>query len=392
MSHRLPVQLPWLGRDVPHGTIEVNQSCNIECDACYKHKARHQKGLELLRAEIDQLRSLRKLGSITLAGGEPCMHPRLAEVIAYIDQCGLRPLLLSNGTLFTPERLAEYRRAGLRRIFLHLDSRQRRRPDQPEADPSEEQLNALRERYIAMGHAAGIQVSPAITLYRDTLPRLPALLDFCFRSPHVDSLLVTNFGPWLNPAPGAVDEGQSAGNPEVLALLQERLGMQPAWFIPSTHDAGKMHWMLYLTAATSSGGGEPALFHFTPRHRAALWLLPRLARLKYGHFPFDDSFSFGDLLFFLALYCLLSLSPRVMARGVAFAARCLRNGNGRVLRFGFQQPPRRLADGTYEACLDCPDATIRNGQLVNLCLVDKLHPLEPEPRQARGAPDRVKSA
>ncbi|MCU0662984.1 MAG: hypothetical protein MUC50_11740 [Myxococcota bacterium] len=46
----------------------------------------------------------------------------------------------------------------------------------------------------------------------------------------------------------------------------------------------------------------------------------------------------------------------------------------------FQQAPNALANGDYEHCRDCPDATVRNGKLVPVCLVDKLEPLSCTPR------------
>jgi len=43
---------------------------------------------------------------------------------------------------------------------------------------------------------------------------------------------------------------------------------------------------------------------------------------------------------------------------------------------GFQQPPSLHGDGGIEQCDNCPDATVRNGQIIPLCLADILSPLE----------------
>lgn len=381
MHDRPPVRLPWSGKEVPHGAVEVNQCCNIACDACYKSKRAEQKTVEQVKEEIDLLCSLRRVSSITIAGGEPTMHPELPRIIAHIASKGVRPVMLSNGSLLDEEKLQSYRQAGLKRIFVHIDSRQRGRPDLSSDEPTNEELVELRQRYIALGKAAGIDMSPGITLYKDTLKDVPDLLEFCYRNPHVDTLLVTNFSSQLNvvhEGDGELDDGSlDIDNDQIARYLEEHCRIQPAWYIPSTHDDNRRAWILYITAITYDAHGNVELLHMDPRYPVALRLLPRLARWVYGRYLFEQRYTFVDTFAFVALYGLLSGSLRVAARSARFLWRSLGNRNARVFRGIFQQSPRRLASGDHETCRDCPDATIRDGRLVNLCLVDVLErPLE----------------
>jgi hypothetical protein len=381
MASELPARLPWTGRAVPHGTIEVNHACNMSCDACYKRRSDEHKPLEQIQREIDQLLALRDVCSLTLAGGEPTLHPQLREIIAYVSGKGVRPLLLSNGSLLTDATMAAYGQAGLKRIFLHIDRRQHGRPDIDMRSASAADLDALRAHYVALGQRHQVEVSLAITLYRDELHQLSALLDFCQRTPGVNSVLVTDFSPLLNSVDNPGLAVQAVDNADVHAFMADQVGMRPAWYVPSTHDDARLCWLLYISAYTRDAQGRCEQFRFDPRHGAGIRALPRLARLRYRRYPFDQTLSTLDLCLFIALYALGAGSLRVLRSSLTFALRAARNRDLHVLRLAFQQGPRRLADGSYETCRDCPDATIRNGKLVNLCLVDQVEQAVPLPAQ-----------
>jgi hypothetical protein len=374
-TNLMPTQLPWIGEQSPHGTIEVNQSCNISCHGCYKEKFSRDKTLAEICREVDILLAMRRVGSITLAGGEPTLYPNLEGVISYIRSKGVRPLLLTNGTLLTREKMASLRDAGLERILLHIDSRQRHRPDQDVYDVPEEAITVLRDRYIKEGSSLGLDMSPAVTLYRDRLEGFTGVIEYCLSSPHVDTMLITNYTQGLNHGEAAEDN-LSVDNRLVMETLARKMDLLPAWYIPSTDRQGELRWLFYLTVIAGDGSDKGARFHLSPRYPGGLRLMPRLSRIKYGRFAFDDPFSRSDVLVSLAVYGLLSGSFRVMLSSFGFFLRSLVSRHVRVVRICFQQGPNRKADGTYEACLDCPDATIRDGRLINLCLVDKICPHE----------------
>lgn len=82
-----------------------------------------------------------------------------------------------------------------------------------------------------------------------------------------------------------------------------------------------------------------------------------------------------DILASLLVYGLLSFNPVVLLKCLVFASKAAFARKVKALRVCFQQGPNRREDGSYETCLDCPDAVVRNGRLVNLCLADALHPV-----------------
>jgi hypothetical protein len=78
----------------------------------------------------------------------------------------------------------------------------------------------------------------------------------------------------------------------------------------------------------------------------------------------------------LLLYGVLSLSLLNFARSVRFLCRALRNRNLKLFSIIFQDAPTLLPDGTYETCRNCPDATVRNGKILPVCIADKVEPLD----------------
>src|SRR4030095_16050667 len=92
-----PLRMPYEGPDVPHAVIEVNQRCNISCTACYKDKSTYTKPLQQILDEVALVHAPRRLGVLSLAGGEPTLHPDLPAIILAIARRGVQLQLLSNG-------------------------------------------------------------------------------------------------------------------------------------------------------------------------------------------------------------------------------------------------------------------------------------------------------
>ncbi len=86
--------------------IELSRVCNFRCPYCY---AATEAGgeAELSDAEVrDTVRQARDLGArkIVVLGGEPMLHPRLFETLAFIRGLGMAVEMFTNGTGITPAR------------------------------------------------------------------------------------------------------------------------------------------------------------------------------------------------------------------------------------------------------------------------------------------------
>ncbi len=102
--------------------IVITQRCNLSCGYCYEFdKVSKPVDFDLLKARIRELKRL-KVVFVTLNGGEPLLHPQAPELVRYIAQHGMIPMMNSNGWLLTPEKIQQLNDAGLFGIQISCDS------------------------------------------------------------------------------------------------------------------------------------------------------------------------------------------------------------------------------------------------------------------------------
>ena len=107
--------------------IRVTDRCNLQCNWCHDEGGENKKSAqELSPAQISKaVDLLARFGfdKIKLTGGEPTVRSDLDAIIVWLNKIpGIDLSLITNGTLLTRERLACYRRAGLPRINVTLNT------------------------------------------------------------------------------------------------------------------------------------------------------------------------------------------------------------------------------------------------------------------------------
>jgi cyclic pyranopterin phosphate synthase len=105
----------------------VTDRCNYRCVYCMDPDYRYMRKRELLSLGeyVTVARVCASLGieKIRITGGEPMLYPQLDDLIAELGALGLADLAMTtNGSLLPQMPLARWRRRGLRRITLSLDS------------------------------------------------------------------------------------------------------------------------------------------------------------------------------------------------------------------------------------------------------------------------------
>jgi MoaA/NifB/PqqE/SkfB family radical SAM enzyme len=376
-----PVAMPWSAYDTPHAVIEVNQSCNLSCHGCYKDKFDFHKPLSLIREEIDFVASKRNLAALTLSGGEPTLYNELPEVISYITEKGLRPLLLTNASLLTKEKLRAYKEAGLSRVILHIDSRQKGRPDTGDAVLSESGLNELRTTCLDRCREAGIATALCLTVYKDTLEEFHKVIKYAQdldASYDLVGILVTNYSQALNYSDIHEDDDLSLKNETIIDFMKTKEDAIPAYYVPSSHREKELRWLYYLCGVTRDRReqGVTHRFYIHPRYRFVLSGFPRAFRAIMGRHHMEDLSAPALVFVTLLLYGVLSFSLPNLLRSVGFLFLAIKNRNLRLFSVIFQDAPTLLPDGTYETCRHCPDATVRKGRIVPVCIADRVAPLK----------------
>lgn len=111
------------------GVLWLGQTCNLRCYFCYflnriadsDHPEHAFMGLEKSKQICHTLRYFYGNTAIDIQGGEPTIYPGIFELIRYCREIGLYPTLITNGrVLAEPEKLAEFKGAGVRDFLVSL--------------------------------------------------------------------------------------------------------------------------------------------------------------------------------------------------------------------------------------------------------------------------------
>jgi hypothetical protein len=386
------LQLPWSLANVPHAVLDILRGCNIRCRDCYNLPPDHIKPLAEIEAQLEALTRLRRLQSVSIVGGEITLHPDLVEIVRRVRQRGLFVELFSNGVDLNDGLLSRLREAGANVVFLHLEPHQRR-PDLP-PDATAKDLERLRVETAARVAAHGIEVGLVVTAYPDKLEEIEEAVAFALGSPFVCYLLVT----WwrdvsrMPPIHGDLTEGMSSEISQPVPLVSEQ-ELRPAelsrWFakrfqltpfasLGSNQDPADARWLSFMVATVHQHGqlsGYQSL-RATWLERAFLEASRRIT----GRYPFYQQQRPAQAGAHLLLNGLAGGSMAGNLRLLRIASRP--GARLSAKRLLFQWPATLDEQGRVVHCRCCPDAVLKEGRLVPLCISDRVTTRKPDNQEA----------
>jgi MoaA/NifB/PqqE/SkfB family radical SAM enzyme len=133
-----PVQRPRSGtlklmRDVlDHGgpgylQFAITNICNAKCDFCnfavdrFDQKLRRSVSLQQARDVID-ICVKNHIGYLLFVGGEPLVHRDLSAMTRYAAERGIRPMICTNGSLWTDQNMRALAADGLSSVIMSIDA------------------------------------------------------------------------------------------------------------------------------------------------------------------------------------------------------------------------------------------------------------------------------
>lgn len=175
LNHLNYYRLPWNLADNIISWLEPTAKCNLACQGCYrKNEVDSHKSLDEIRAELEIFHRYRNTDSVSIAGGDPLLHPNILEIVKLVKEYGSKPIINTNGLALTPELLLQLKKAGVFGFTFHIDSKQNR-PGWKTA--TEADLNELRYKFARMvADAGGMSCSFNSTVYEDTMQYLPDMI------------------------------------------------------------------------------------------------------------------------------------------------------------------------------------------------------------------------
>lgn len=198
----------------------VTKACNLACEHCYRDAGGKDRGELDSREAGDLLVEIARAGFriVILSGGEPLLRPDIYDLIARAASLGLRPVLGTNGTLFTPEVVGRLKRSGLARAGISLDSTDKNVHDAFRRHPGAWEATVAGMR-LCREHGLDFQAHTTVT--RRNYRRVLEITDFVqglgARAHHIFFLVPTGRGKQISDV--FMDAGQIR---EVLERILEK--------------------------------------------------------------------------------------------------------------------------------------------------------------------------
>lgn len=172
--------------------VEITQKCNLDCTLCYLSEHSQQVKdipIEEVYRRLDQVLEHYGEGThVQITGGDPTLrkHSELVEIIRYANNLGLYTALFTNGIAASRSLLERLVGVGLRDVAFHVDTTQRRKEGDTEAE-----LNSIREEYLDRTKGLGLMVIFNTTVHKENFHEIPELVEF-FRQ-RADSVGLVSF-------------------------------------------------------------------------------------------------------------------------------------------------------------------------------------------------------
>lgn len=385
INHRNLYRLPWTLPDNAISWLEPTSMCNLACDGCYrKNENDSHKTIAEIKTELDIFLRKRNSDCISIAGGDPLLHPEILDIIREIKSRGLKPIVNTNGFALNKNYLYELKKAGVFGFTFHVDSKQGRGGKWK--GKNEIELNDLRFEYASMlAEIGGLSCSFNSTVYEDTLQYLPAMINWAHKNIDIVHTMVFIAFRYVVPAMpfdwfagGQKVDWQSIAyhteqnrkvdilSTDMLAVVRNSIPeFTPLGYLNGTEKVDSFKWLFTERVGT--------------RKKIYGYLGPKFMELVMSGYHFMT----GKYLSYAppkdtnkGRAAMLLLWP--FDKGLRSAAKeMLKNPFRILLRAHLQtilfiQPVDFSIDGRQSMCDGCPDITVWNDELVWSCRLEEL--------------------
>jgi hypothetical protein len=377
----------WSRETNPHFFLEITQECNIACKLCFQCARPGKKSLEQIGSELDLISGKRALYAVTVAGGEPTLHPDLMEIVGLIKSRGFMVNLATNGLICTDIMLSDLRAAGLSNVFFHIDGSQVR-PDLPRNADHRDVLNLIKEK-TALAADQGLDAGVCCILDDDSSQRFESDLEYLISLPHITIVFFAHAldTKWLDSSherdagDGSYDvrshplNKRRLDNLAVMQKIKTRYQINPFIYHPSSKVDGKtvnqFQSIYYLLPVLHDGDKVRVL----PVESNGLdTLLIKLRKFLHGRYVFlmprKKTLPFVYLL-------LKQLQFMQFKNMVAMVKSLFSRKTSLVFKNMSIEQSWSVADNGVPVCAEtCLNPTIRDNTIVPVCIADCYQDLE----------------
>ena len=380
-------RLPWSLTDNGISWLEVTDDCNLECEGCYRPHLKNHKSLEQIARELAVFRQQRKSDCMSIAGGDPLVHPQIVAIVKMVKEGGWKPIINTNGLGLGKKLLHKLKQAGVYGFTFHIDTTQKRADS---AAGSEKDHNTLRLKFARMlAEEGGISCSFNQTVCVDTLNQVKDTMEWAQQHPDIVNTVVFILfrtpeltGDFEFYANGErVDLDKTYEKPHwggdslleakhVVAKLREvDPDFEPCAYLGGTEDPLATKWLLASRLASTSRGFGYVGGRFMEAIQAGHHFYTG-KWLSYTS-PRQNSMGRLTLLLFSAVdRKVRTIAKRYLASVVRYPLSIMQRVH--LQTFTIIQPIDILPDGRTSMCDGCPDMTVHEGRLRWSCRLEEV--------------------
>jgi len=387
LDHNKYYRLPWTLPDNAISWLEVTKACNMYCEGCYRENdPKGHKSLDEIKHDLKIFKKFRKTDGISLAGGDPLVHPDIVEIVRLIAQEGLKPIINTNGLALNKEFLLELKKAGAAGFTFHVDSKQHRPYWKGK---NEIELNKLRLHFAEMlAEVGGLSCAFNSTVYGDTLQYVPDVVEWGQK--HIDIVHVLVFIAFraavlekefdyyagaekidMSPIVYSVLDEESRldilSNDIVEVIRTKYPDFEPCAYLNGTEKPNSFKWLL-----TGRIGTKKRIYGYVgSKFMELAQTFHHFCNGRYLAYTKPGVQSYGK-----AMLLLSPLDKGMWGIARTYLYSVIKNPLHILKPLHYQsitliQPGDLLCDGTLSMCDGCPDITVWNDELVWSCRLEE---------------------
>jgi len=333
---------------------------------------------------------MRRSDAISIAGGDPLMHPEIVEIVERTVKLGFKPIINTNGACLTPELLVQLKQAGVFGFTFHVDSKQQRSGWKGK---SESDLNELRLQFAEMvASAGGICCAFNSTVHLETLHSVPDVVEWAGK--HIDIVHLIVFILYRTVTPEMEFDWYAGGtkanvfatsdripyaslrngfvdlkSTDVVAEIRKRFpDFSPCAYLSGTESADSFKWLLSCRFGTK----KKIHGYVGPRFMELVQSWHHFTKGCYLGYASPRVMKRGKSLLLLSPLDagLRAISQKYLASVTVDPTQLFRDL--RLQSIMIIQPIDVLPDGSQNMCDGCPDVTVWDGKLVWSCRLEEL--------------------
>lgn len=351
--------LPWTYFDNPNGWIEPTKCCQLKCPGCYRgldidSSLFKHRNLKEMMLEVDNFIINRNVQTISIAGGEPLLYPKIYDLIKYISSKNLKSILYTNAIALNLNILNKLDKAGLTLAVLHIDRFQNvknRKTDKDVMQKKMEFCNLFRE-------TGNVNLGFIQPISKQNIDSIESQYDFYIKNHDIVSLVV--FTIYRDLANNKKLRENIYISQQDLYKKLKKFRWRPCSYLESTEEELGPSWIFSISVFNN----KRLLGFLNGRWYRKIHLRYRKYKKKYLFINKKNYFLLNRKIFF-------SLNLKYLFKIII---NIIKNNSNRRIYFQttlILKPPEKI-NNKISICKSCPDAMYYKGELMPSCLLERL--------------------